>query len=140
MSEKLLTDILTELRAIRRLLERGAAAGAEPSPVPRLRPPAGVEVITRRKDNDAAMTSHPVPARDRRETCHCERCAREKAEAAGVFWQRLMYLCRICGNKRCPHATDHRLACTGSNAPGQPGSSYENAAWTPPASPVRTEE
>jgi hypothetical protein len=49
MSEELLTDILTELRAIRRLLERGAAANAEPAPLPRLRPPAGVEVITRRK-------------------------------------------------------------------------------------------
>ena len=29
-----------------------------------------------------------------------------------------------CGNKRCPHATDHRHACTGSNEPGQPGSVY----------------
>lgn len=35
------------------------------------------------------------------------------------------YLCSICGNKRCPHATDHRLTCTGSNEPGQKGSAYE---------------
>lgn len=35
-----------------------------------------------------------------------------------------MVLCATCGNKRCPHATDHRLACTDSNEPGQPGSSY----------------
>jgi hypothetical protein len=35
-----------------------------------------------------------------------------------------MILCGTCGNKRCPHATDHRLACTGSNEPGQLGSSY----------------
>ena len=35
-----------------------------------------------------------------------------------------MVLCETCGNKRCPHATDHRHACTGSNEPGQPGSSY----------------
>ena len=36
-----------------------------------------------------------------------------------------MVLCPICGNKRCPKATDHRNACTGSNEPGQPGSSYQ---------------
>lgn len=35
-----------------------------------------------------------------------------------------MVLCATCGNKRCPHAADHRHACTNSNEPGQPGSSY----------------
>jgi hypothetical protein len=35
------------------------------------------------------------------------------------------YACEICGNKRCPHHTDHRLACSGSNAVGQPGSAYQ---------------
>jgi hypothetical protein len=34
-------------------------------------------------------------------------------------------VCAACGNKRCPQATDHRLVCTGSNAPNQPGSSYQ---------------
>jgi hypothetical protein len=36
-----------------------------------------------------------------------------------------MILCPICGNKRCPHATDPALACTNSNEPGQRGSAYE---------------
>jgi len=35
-----------------------------------------------------------------------------------------MILCPLCGNKRCPHSTDHNLECTGSNDPGQPGSRY----------------
>lgn len=35
-----------------------------------------------------------------------------------------MILCPVCGNKRCPHATDHRLSCTSSNDPGQIGSKY----------------
>lgn len=35
-----------------------------------------------------------------------------------------MVLCPTCGNKRCPHANDHRNECTGSNEPGQPGSAY----------------
>jgi hypothetical protein len=34
-------------------------------------------------------------------------------------------VCTICGNKRCPHATDHELPCTNSNEPGQKGSRYE---------------
>ena len=35
-----------------------------------------------------------------------------------------MVLCPECGNKRCPHARRHDNACTGSNEPGQPGSSW----------------
>lgn len=37
-----------------------------------------------------------------------------------------MIVCAECGNKRCPKATDHELACTRSNRPGQIGSSWEN--------------
>lgn len=40
------------------------------------------------------------------------------------FFRSRMVLCSTCGNKRCPHATDARLTCTGSNEPGQIGSSY----------------
>ncbi|WOU48700.1 hypothetical protein [Citrobacter portucalensis] len=36
-------------------------------------------------------------------------------------------VCPECGNKRCPHANDHRNACTGSNKPGQEGSAYPAA-------------
>jgi hypothetical protein len=43
-------------------------------------------------------------------------------------WERMqrMFVCPICENKRCPKATDHRLDCTGSNDPGQPGSRYHS--------------
>lgn len=69
--------------------------------------------------------------------CDCFRCVRENAESnllpreemwlGGLVDPRLqrMFLCDTCGNKRCPHATDHRLPCTGSNEPGQKGSRYE---------------
>lgn len=33
-------------------------------------------------------------------------------------------VCKTCGNKRCPKATDCELACTNSNEPGQAGSIY----------------
>lgn len=51
----------------------------------------------------------------------CQRCWKE---AGADPFNHIMFLCPICGNKRCPKATDHRLACTGSNEPGQEGSSY----------------
>jgi hypothetical protein len=35
-----------------------------------------------------------------------------------------MVLCPDCGNKRCPKATHHELACTNSNEPNQKGSIY----------------
>jgi hypothetical protein len=54
--------------------------------------------------------------------CMCAQCLpRIKRALSGLFE---MVLCPTCGNKRCPHANDHRHACTGSNEPGQPGSRY----------------
>ena len=52
--------------------------------------------------------------------CPCYRCLRERG---GVRYR--MILCPDCGNKRCPKASDHSLACTGSNNRGQPGSVYQ---------------
>jgi hypothetical protein len=49
----------------------------------------------------------------------CHRCYSE----AGTYCH-YMLLCKECGNKRCPKASDHRLDCTGSNESGQPGSVY----------------
>lgn len=62
--------------------------------------------------------------------CHCHRCIGEKnlVEREGSFLpmnSTRMILCPQCGNKRCPHASDHDLACTNSNDPGQPGSVYQ---------------
>lgn len=50
----------------------------------------------------------------------CHRCFKA---SGGLFLNR-MILCPSCGNKRCPKASDHDLACTGSNDQGQPGSVY----------------
>lgn len=44
-----------------------------------------------------------------------------------------MALCPTCGNKRCPRAHNHTLACTNSNEPGQPGSSWEHVQPMAPA-------
>lgn len=51
--------------------------------------------------------------------CGCWRCIRERDEM-----RVRMIVCKTCGNKRCPKASDHDLACTGSNEPGQPSSVY----------------
>jgi len=60
--------------------------------------------------------------------CECHRCIKEKdlREWFGLWplSATKMILCPECGNKRCPKASDHRLACTGSNDVGQEGSIY----------------
>ena len=60
--------------------------------------------------------------------CHCHQCIedndiRDEFSKMPLSAMR-MILCKLCDNKRCPHASDHRNACTGSNEPGQPGSVY----------------
>lgn len=62
-----------------------------------------------------ALTAHPGQP-----DCWCETCR------PITLTDMRMVLCPTCGNKRCPHATNHRNACTGSNEPGQPGSSWEH--------------
>lgn len=51
--------------------------------------------------------------------CGCHKCIEARGQIAIH-----MVLCRECGNKRCPHASDHELACTRSNESGQAGSIY----------------
>ena len=55
--------------------------------------------------------------------CWCTTC--RPPDPADPSSMRLA-LCPSCGNKRCPRAHNHALACTNSNAPGQPGSSWEH--------------
>jgi hypothetical protein len=54
--------------------------------------------------------------------CRCWRCLEKRKDEKGL---RSFIVCKICGNKRCPHANDHRNPCTNSNEPGQKGSAYE---------------
>lgn len=53
--------------------------------------------------------------------CWCRQCQDDRGVS---IFRRGMILCATCGNKRCPHATSHRNACTNSNEPGQAGSDY----------------
>jgi hypothetical protein len=64
--------------------------------------------------------THYMPLPPQPTPCTCEACMPQGSPLEGMR----MILCAICGNKRCPHATDHRKECTNSNEPGQPGSSY----------------
>jgi hypothetical protein len=61
--------------------------------------------------------------------CECRACLKDKTVMIGNLGPipveaTRMIVCATCGNKRCPHANDHRNACTNSNEPGQPGSAY----------------
>ena len=53
--------------------------------------------------------------------CYCYNCMKATDPDYVISH---MIVCPTCGNKRCPHSTDHTLTCTGSNEPGQPGSRY----------------
>lgn len=55
-----------------------------------------------------------------KDDCWCEACKPQD------FNNMRMIVCSICGNKRCPHATNHINECTGSNEIGQKGSSWEH--------------
>lgn len=61
----------------------------------------------------------------------CNVCFEASATQGDRVFMRRMILCPDCGNKRCPKATDHKLACTHSNEPGQPGSRYQSSAPIP---------
>lgn len=58
--------------------------------------------------------------------CYCYNCNKNYTEPGEYFpyVSSIMILCPVCGNKRCPHSTDHNQPCTNSNEPGQPGSRY----------------
>lgn len=62
--------------------------------------------------------------------CQCRQCLRDRDERHPDLPMlpaetSRMIVCEWCENKRCPHATDHRLECSGSNEPGQKGTVYE---------------
>jgi hypothetical protein len=50
--------------------------------------------------------------------CGCLKCS------PNVLPNLRFNVCPICGNKRCPHASDHNYECTNSNEVGQTGSVY----------------
>lgn len=56
------------------------------------------------------------------EDCYCMTCFH--ARTPNPLDRQRFIVCEHCGNKRCPHATWHIYGCTGSNAPGQPGSIF----------------
>jgi hypothetical protein len=67
----------------------------------------------------------PSPGKAEAERCWCRTCR------PITMRDMRMVLCPTCGNKRCPHANDHRNTCTGSNEMGQPGSAYPGARFAP---------
>ncbi|MDB6118574.1 MAG: hypothetical protein JWO08_2355 [Verrucomicrobiaceae bacterium] len=83
-------------------------------------------VVRNSRTTEPASVDAPTPltaAVEERHLCGCQVCL--EAREAGLelcLRSGRMVVCGICGNKRCPHATDHGQACTGSNESGQPGS------------------
>jgi hypothetical protein len=59
--------------------------------------------------------------------CRCYKCLEQQIDPNTLLplTMNTFIVCPDCGNKRCPRATDHTLACTNSNEPGQQGSRYQ---------------
>lgn len=80
------------------------------------------KICTDKWNRRTAMQAEPVSAAYKLPAkCWCRTC-----RPVDVNDMRFV-VCPECGNKRCPHANDHRNSCTGSNEPGQPGSAYPAA-------------
>jgi hypothetical protein len=54
----------------------------------------------------------------------CHKCLKGITSGGIPITSMYMIVCPVCGNKRCPKATDHDLLCTNSNDTGQDGSIY----------------
>lgn len=57
--------------------------------------------------------------------CNCRRCMPKER----LMDYPMNLSCSICGNKYCPHATDHELDCTNSNERDQKGSFYTGVTF-----------
>jgi len=74
------------------------------------------------------MTHPPSPFEQNPANCGCYSCIGNEPTREGswlTIGMTRMIVCALCGNKRCPHGTDHRLDCTGSNEGNQAGSRYQ---------------
>ena len=84
--------------------------------------------IVEMEQNESLRRSAETTLRnDWSDPCGCIRCYRASTAACGgglPFEMRRMIVCPLCGNKRCPHASNHEFACTGSNEPNQAGSIF----------------
>lgn len=71
------------------------------------------------------LSAH-IAANDWGNSCGCRKCLKDKNDSATKmpFPNALFIVCPKCGNKRCPHASDHDFECTNSNESGQKGSVF----------------
>ncbi|MCM7668181.1 hypothetical protein M8S60_00695 [Enterobacter asburiae] len=76
---------------------------------------AYVAMVLAAQQEEAKVSSAVIPG------CSCRTCR------PVTMTDMRFVVCPDCGNKRCPHANDHRNACTGSNEPGQEGDAYPAA-------------
>ena len=59
------------------------------------------------------------------EGCGCYECVKNDVDENGTsVLLKGIITCPLCGNRRCPKATSHENACTGSDDPWQEGSRY----------------
>jgi hypothetical protein len=79
--------------------------------------------ITRITRDDGRSPPAPLGPNELR-ACWCYECLDQPEHGLQNPTVSTFIVCPACWDKRCPRATNHRYACTGSNEPGQFGSNY----------------
>ncbi|ROZ86929.1 hypothetical protein EF096_01830 [Pseudomonas neustonica] len=86
------------------------------------------ELISARNEaSKLRLLNRLLPPEEQLKGCgNCHKCYKGRPLwPSGPLVLDRMIVCPICGNKRCPKATDHELPCSGSNSLGQPGSIHQ---------------
>ncbi|EHM46036.1 hypothetical protein [Yokenella regensburgei] len=112
---KRLRKVIEGCRAAMLQAEQQNAQQNIPENIPTLR-----EAVDTIRSSGIAIDSEKILA-ERYALCWCRTCR------PITLTDMRFVVCPDCGNKRCPHANDHRNTCTGSNEPGQEGSAYPEA-------------
>ncbi|BBR05501.1 hypothetical protein [Klebsiella quasipneumoniae] len=110
MDDEIIAELDAEESACRAATLQAGNSPANPDALP-----DGVNIYHGPKEKTILVLKQDVAVnRD----CWCRTCR------PVVLNDMRFVVCPDCGNKRCPRASDHRNACTGSNEPGQEGSAY----------------
>ena len=80
-----------------------------------------ISVVIRSVSPALAYYNHMPVRADLVNSCGCRQCRLDRDDRVNGLPYECCYMitCPKCGNKRCPHASDHRNECSESNELGQ---------------------
>ena len=90
-----------------------------------------IEIMTTEEFLKDVCPNHTDKSRwNKSELLHILKLHTEQLRKHAVSGRSEQLVCPICGNKRCPHASDHNYECTNSNDVGQNVSNCTTCKFT----------